>query len=859
MKRILLFVSAVMAAGMLTAAPRSLADAQDAANKFLTSDAKAGLKMAMRAPQLKLAHTQLQADQQPAFYVFNNGDDNGFVVVSADDNAREILGYSDSGSFNEADMPENMKVWFQHYAEEIAYAAQHPSNRAVKMAAVKKAYTPVSPLLGNIEWNQDKPYNNLCPKDQTDNTRSYTGCVATAAAQIMRYWKHPLQGTGEHTNNWDNSGAYSDYKGKGKGSEYANFGETTYDWNNMLESYKGSYSDAQANAVATLMYHAGIACDMTYGGDKVGGSGALTSSMAYALYTYFKYDKSLRYIMQDYVGTAKFEQLFLAELAANRPILMGGGTTDGYGHEFVCDGVDKDGFFHINWGWGGTSNNYFSLTALDPDEHGIGGAASKKGYSVQVEAVIGIKPDEGGALAAPIIDIEPDNDGNYDYKFNKTATTKDDVILFQTDQAYNAGPADVKDAPMTYAVYKEDSTFVKAFGSKKFSMDAGGNYLQSLSYSASFEGLEAGDYLMALAFRMNDTQDWTPIAIYGKGEFFYLHATADSIYISEKKSSGGGGAAGNLDVDYAWANYDPSSQMGKPWTLIMTDEATEEPWVQFYFDSNSNNKIAGTYDLANYAVLWPDADSDDHIMAVSGTLNITCVTAATSSSYGVYSVQATFTGDDSQEYSVNVQIEIPAQDKNKNLIVLQDTPQGGGGGGEVIKLDVAYGGAILFEDYNVWALNLYKDYDSDTKKVTYPDAYFYIPATSKTSIAGEYSQNDLMMGYVALAAGDTIDVVTVINSLKVTCTKAGEQYDVSFKFVASDNNTYSIQANVSMYAVNYSTEQYITLTDKAGDGPIQAIDNVIFDKSDAVKIFQNGQVVIKVGDKTYNILGAELK
>ena len=158
MKRFLFSVSAVMMAVLLSAAPRSLNDAQAVANKFFTSNAHNGLKMTTRAPQLKLAYTANQAE--PAFYVFNNGDDNGFVVVSADDNAREILGYSSTGSFNEADMPENMRIWFKHYEEEIAWAAQN--GKKTNMPAVKRSISPVSPLL-KTTWNQDSPYNDLCP------------------------------------------------------------------------------------------------------------------------------------------------------------------------------------------------------------------------------------------------------------------------------------------------------------------------------------------------------------------------------------------------------------------------------------------------------------------------------------------------------------------------------------------------------------------------------------------------------------------------------------------------------------------------------------------------------------------------
>jgi hypothetical protein len=666
MKRILFSVSAVLMATLLSAAPRSLHDAQAVANKFLTSDANRVMRMAPNSQRLKLAHTALQADQKPAFYVFNNGDDNGFVVVSADDNAREVLGYSETGSFNEADMPENMRVWFQHYAEEIAWAAAN--GKAARQQTPKRSISPVEPLL-QTKWNQDKPYNDLCPIDQTDNTKAATGCVATAAAQIMKYWNHPVQGVGSHTDNWDNSGAYSDYQGKGKGSEFADFGATTYDWDNMLNSYKGSYNETQAKAVATLMYHVGVSCDMTYGGDEVGGSGAMTADMARALYTYFKYDKSMQYILMESVGIKKFEQLYIEELKAGRPILMGGATKDGAGHEFVCDGVNADGLFHINWGWGGLSDDYFVLSALDPDEQGIGGAASKNGFSVSVEAVIGIKPDEGGSLKAPVITVEP-YEGSFDFKFSKTEASKTENITFSTDLAYNWGPCDVTNAPIVYAVYNEDSTFVKAFGSDKFSMTAGGGNYQSLSFKGSFNGLAAGKYLLAIAFRMNDTDDWTNIGFYGTGAFINLEATEDKVIIGDlvQPQNGGGGGGnsdieGNLDVTSANLFYD-SSDKSTPWSLQLTDEDTWAPYIEVYFKGVSKTKVAGTYNVKGNVQLYFDYEDEDYVSATSGTLKLVCRAAETDEDYAQYEIWLEFVGDNGKEYSVHGTFYLPATDSD---------------------------------------------------------------------------------------------------------------------------------------------------------------------------------------------------
>lgn len=680
MNRLVSSLLALTAAVMLYAAPRSVNDAQDLASQFLNVN-HSGLKLSAQAPNLTLAHTALMNNRQPAFYVFNNNDHDGFVIVSADDNTREILGYSESGSFDETNIPSNISRWFTHYAEEVAFASNaKPVQHRLKLPAARHAISPIKPLLGGIQWNQGTPYNNLCPIDQTDDTRSYTGCVATAAAQIMRYWKHPERGQGSHTNEWSNDGW-------GSGSEYADFGNTYYDWDNMLENYKTNdygqalnYDETEAQAVATLMYHVGISCDMIYGGYKVGGSGAFTYKIMQALYTYFRYDKGCEYVLLDAIGLKQFEKKFMTELEAGRPILMGGGTVNNEGHEFVCDGIDRDGYFHINWGWGGMSDGYFALSALDPDQQGAGGAASGKGFSVGVEAVIGIQPDQGNSFGAPLVIIDKN-----DFRWTSGATvSKGEELSFHSDYGFSYGPTDISYADIRLAVYDTDSSFIRAFGSDQFSLNAYDEYYQPIDCSGSISGISKGDYLLAIAFRTSNNQDYKPIPIIGFGEFFKLTITNSEIIVGDAPDKPDDPDPDDpddpddptvvtLEVNEAWAEYDKSVSNG-PWTLVVRDEYDFSPWVEFYFKSGYKNAIKGQYDLADgHCTLWLDGNNeDDYINAVSGSLRIICLKKETSSEFGKYRIKATFVGTNNIQYKLNTILYVPAYDQYDNEIMLKD-------------------------------------------------------------------------------------------------------------------------------------------------------------------------------------------
>lgn len=320
------------------------------------------------------------------YYVFANGEDKGFTIVSGDDRMPEVVGYSAQGTYDPDHLPANYVGFMKAYQETVEALLKGDAQvsgglaEARQWRADRANSAAVAPLLGGIKWNQTEPYNNRCPLYDETN-RSVTGCVATAMAQVMMYHQYPkeLKSTIE---------AYTT-KSKGIKIPAINSGET-YDWDNMLPDYsKTDYSSAQADAVAKLMYHCGAAVQMNYGPS----SGANVTPAILA--TYFGYDADL---MQDLTRTCftlqQWMKLIDNELKAKRPILYSGKSSGG-GHEFVCDGSDGKGLYHINWGWGGYQDGYFDLTILQPQKGGAGSGSAVDGYNRDCSMIIGIAPDNG--------------------------------------------------------------------------------------------------------------------------------------------------------------------------------------------------------------------------------------------------------------------------------------------------------------------------------------------------------------------------------------------------------------------------------------------------------------------------------
>lgn len=306
------------------------------------------------------------------YYIYNNPS-GGYIIAAADDVAIPMLGYSDSGAVNPDNIPVNMQSWLDFYSDEIAWAVA-AGGYAAQSTITRADHAPIAPMVSS-RWNQSAPYNNLCPT--VEGKTSVTGCSATAMAQIMNFWKYPSVGTGSNEYSYDYNGSTYTWS--------MNFASTSLDWSNMLDSYSGDYTPTQATAVATLMKACGISINSSYTSSSTGAS---INDVASALLNNFNYGQSLAFQCRDYYRYNDWTELVYNELSAGRPVYYTGHNTSG--HAFVCDGYSSDGYFHINWGWGGTSDGYYLLSALDPTSQGIGG--SNAGYNAGQEILTGIAP-----------------------------------------------------------------------------------------------------------------------------------------------------------------------------------------------------------------------------------------------------------------------------------------------------------------------------------------------------------------------------------------------------------------------------------------------------------------------------------
>ena len=391
MKKILLYFSFSIIALNLLADPVDPTTAAKVATNFYRQQVMANSQMSKTKAQIILQDVTAQTPYQH-MYVFNAADGNGFVLVAGDDRSIPILGYSDEGSFVFDSLPNNARSWILHYEQEIAYIVEHDAEpyetTADEWKTLRKGGTlatkggSVDPLV-KTQWSQSPYYNNLCPYNSSVNKRTVTGCVATAMAQVMKFWNHPAQGRSYHSYNCDYYGTQS-----------ANFANTTYDWSNMPSKLTSSSSSTQVNAVATLMYHCGVSIDMNYGYD---GSSASTQNVPTALISYFKYDNGARYVQKNSYSESGWTTLIQTELNAGRPVVYRGQGEGG--HAFVCDGYNSSNQFHFNWGWGGYCDGYYSTSNLAP---GTGGTGAGNGtYTVNQGAVIGIKPASSSSTSTP--------------------------------------------------------------------------------------------------------------------------------------------------------------------------------------------------------------------------------------------------------------------------------------------------------------------------------------------------------------------------------------------------------------------------------------------------------------------------
>lgn len=413
MKR-LLIISVILLSGLhIFAAPISKDAALLVAKNFIDPKETASSRL----------HFTISEKSEDAFYLFEDKSGEGWVLVSGDDVAMPVLGYSYTGKFGTANMPLNLRGWLSGIEEQILYASKAgieadeqikqlwSQAKAKKLKKIKKT---VEPLIQS-KWDQVAPFNNYCPYDQTAQERTLSGCVATAMAQLMYFYRWPEHGYGSHSYQPKDGRSYPYQPSTRFEVQSADFENTYYDWSSMLDYYiyqdqstgkwyYRSATDKQKDAVALLLYHCGVGTEMMYGLNSEGGStayalsngGTRKNSAQYALSEYFGYKSNMKeYHYTSSTNYSAWVQMLKDELDAGRPMLYGGyNQTLSYGHSFICDGYSENDYFHFNWGWSGLSDGYFLLSALTPGNGGAGGGTYDFKYNQEV--VMNIEPNKSG-------------------------------------------------------------------------------------------------------------------------------------------------------------------------------------------------------------------------------------------------------------------------------------------------------------------------------------------------------------------------------------------------------------------------------------------------------------------------------
>ena len=390
MKKISFSLLALCLAFMASAEPVRKQAALYTAQSYLlekgkTINANSSASQTFRRKASGQSSSEETVGEQPYYYVFNVGEDNGYVIVSGDDRTEPILGYVEQGSFDPDNIPENMRSWLQFYADQIKFIIDNdiePNSPILKKRNKVRGTKHSVPELLTTRWNQGSPYNILCPKYyKEDGTQHYpaSGCSATAMAQVMNYYKYPEKTKAvipSHSNTYTLSNGT-----KKTVTAKAIPRNTVIDWDNMRDTYSWQGEDnanAQDTAVAQLMLMCGQSLKMGWGSS----SGAVTSRSRDAFVNYFGFDERTFWESPGNFSIDEWFDMLYNEISEGYPVLYAGHSSGG-GHAFVLDGFDGDNLFHVNWGWGGGSNGWFLVTVLNPgDNSGIGASSSSDGYSM---------------------------------------------------------------------------------------------------------------------------------------------------------------------------------------------------------------------------------------------------------------------------------------------------------------------------------------------------------------------------------------------------------------------------------------------------------------------------------------------
>ncbi len=465
---------------------------QEALSRAVSQPINGMQKAPANAAAMEIKRVLLNPDNAATVYLFAS--DGNALVVPADDRVAPVLGYIDGCA--DGELPPQMEWWLSEYSRQIDYVMAQPESGSGLYITLpsRKAETtkaPIAPMV-STRWNQDSPYNYSCPV--VNGSKSMTGCVATAAAQVMKYHNYPPAGTGTITYTDNTTTRTLSLDGK------------PFDWDNMLDSYTGTYNTTQRDAVAFLMQAVGYASEMSYSPEA---SGAQSPTMLAGLKQYFGYNEKATMLNRQNFPLAEWEYLIYENLKTVGPVYYAGADNIQGGHAFVCDGYSSDGFFHFNWGWGGAYDGYFKLTALTPEGQGIGGNAG--GFNFDQEIVLNMT-----APGSPTIDLPATSPITLTGNLTGSKYGNKGISL-SSDQASSMG---------VFCYNASGETVNVGFGIKAVNIASGketiAGYGSGISLSmyegyASFplsipDGLTSGNYRMYLVTRDYPNGEWTAVS-----------------------------------------------------------------------------------------------------------------------------------------------------------------------------------------------------------------------------------------------------------------------------------------------------------------------------------------------------------
>ena len=366
--RFLSLMICLLAVGTVWADAISESQARAIANRFFSANngQVATVRLAHKAPSLMGAGSS-------AYYVFNSERaSGGYVIVAGDDRVPAVLGYSDDGTLDMNDLPEALQDWLDDYAAQIAAL-----DEGGKVATHVETAPPIAPLM-HSQWSQNAPYNALFPVLDSGD-KAVVGCVGTAMAQVMYYWKWPERP----------KMAIPSYVTETLGINMPTLPIVDFDWSAMQDTYvTDDLNSAGAQAASRLSLYCAQSVQMDF---QKNTSSASSFDIPFAMFLYFNYSPSVHSLQRRFFTSEQWENVILEELSARRPVIYRGRKLTG-GHAFVCDGYDGNGMFHINWGWNGKSNGYFLLSVLNPDLQGTGSASGASGYVIDQAVIVELEP-----------------------------------------------------------------------------------------------------------------------------------------------------------------------------------------------------------------------------------------------------------------------------------------------------------------------------------------------------------------------------------------------------------------------------------------------------------------------------------